>query len=374
MRIAVDIRPLMERRPGGVALFTADMVRALQARGAHDYALFCNSFGEGQKSRKAERQVVGAHISRFPNKLLNASFAFLDAPTIESLVGGADAVYLPNLNFAATRKPYVVTVHDLSFERYARFFSKKQRLWHAMVRPKRLILGAAKVAAVSRHTKEDLVETYDVPAAKVEVVHPGVGGSYRPQPPATVRAVMKRYALERPYFLFLGTIEPRKNIKNVIAAFDRLSGDENLVVAGGTGWLYRETLERAARSPRRERIRFIGYVPEEDKPALYAGSIALVYPSYYEGFGLPPLEAMACGTPVVASHATSLGEVVGDAGLLVDPYRAREIAEAMMTVRDEPAFADELRRRGLERARRFTWNESAKKMEAIFEKITGGPA
>lgn len=365
MRIAIDIRPLLEPRPGGVAHFTSCILDALLRKPSHQYALFSNAVAREPKvAGEADRR-----FSRYPNKLLNASFAFLGTPTIEGLSGGADAVYLPNLNFAATRLPYVVTVHDLSFVRYPRFFSAKQRLWHGLVEPRRLIEGAAAVTAVSEHTKADLMETYGIAGEKITVVSPGVDRSFRPLPPAECAGVLKKYDLRPGYFLFLGTIEPRKNIKNIIAAFERLGGNARLVIAGGDGWLCRAIHERAARSPARDRIRFIGYVVGEEKPALYSAALAFIYPSFYEGFGMPPLEAMACGVPVIASHVTSLGEVVGDAGLLVDPYNTNEIVAAMTALRDEPGLRETMRLRGLAQAKKFSWEGSAARLESVFASL-----
>ena len=383
MRIAIDIRPLLERQPGGVASYASRLVRALLEKPAHEYALFCNAFGKAGSGQRAAGSLLDSascqlpaasfFAHHYPNKALNASFAFLQRPLLEDLSGGADAVYLPNLNFVATRKPYVVTIHDLSFMRYPRFFSAKQRLWHAAVRPKKLVTGAAAVVAVSRHTKADIVETFGLPADAVAVVPPAADASYSPRTPSEIARVTKKYGLPERYFLSLGTIEPRKNIRNIIAAFERLAGDETLVIAGGKGWLCRDTFERAARSPARDRIRFIGYVHEADKPALYSAAIALVYPSFYEGFGMPPLEAMACGTPVIASHVTSLGEVVGDAGMLVDPYNASELADAMAAVRDSSSLASELKKRGLERSRMFSWKKSAAALEGVFNSLSRKP-
>ncbi|HTM68619.1 MAG TPA: glycosyltransferase family 1 protein [Candidatus Binatia bacterium] len=367
MRVIADIRPLLDPRRSGVGTYTAEMVRALAARGAHEYVLWSNgSRAVPPADLPAPSAKVSHRFTRRPNRLLNASFALLGAPAVESLAGGGDLVYLPNLNFVATRLPLVVTVHDLSFVRFPRFFSAKQRLWHAAVGADRLLRRAAAVVAVSEHTKADVVETYGVPAERVTVASPGVSAAFSPRPGTEIAALRAKLGLHSPYFLFLGSLEPRKNITGLIDAYDRVAGGHDLVIAGGKGWLYRDIFRRAAASPKRDRIRFIGYVEGADKPALYAGASALVYPSFYEGFGMPPLEAMACGTPVVASHASSLGEVVGDAGLLVDPYSPADIAAAMTAVVGDGRLAAELRRRGLERAKRFTWDASAAALEKAF--------
>lgn len=371
MRIIIDIRPLLEPRRSGVGTFTAEATRALAARGAHEYALFANGRNATVPGDVPSPSSLVTHrFSRYPNRILNASFAFLRRPRIESLAGPADAVWLPNLNFVATALPTAVTVHDLSFARYPQFFTAKQRLWHRMINPRAALRRASAVVAVSAHTRMDVIETYGVPADKVTVAHPGINATFVPQEDAAVRRVRERHGLHRPFFLFLGVIEPRKNVAGLIAAFSRVTADADLVIAGGKGWLCDDVFRAAARSPKKDRIRFLGYVDETEKPALYAAASAFVYPSFYEGFGIPPLEAMAVGTPVIASQTSSLGEVVGDAGLLVDPRSPAEIADAMNAVFGDGRLADELRRRGRERARRFTWEKTAESLEAAFASLS----
>lgn len=373
MRVICDIRPLLDPRRSGVGTYAAEIVRALASRGAHEYVLYANaSRGSLPADLPAPSSRVAHRLTRRPNRLLNASFALFGAPAIESLAGGGDVAYLPNLNFAATRLPLVVTVHDLSFVRFPRFFSAKQRLWHAAIGAEGLLRRAAAVIAVSRHTKADVVETFGVPEERVSVAGPGVSAGFSPRPEPEIAAVRAKHGLHAPYYLFLGSLEPRKNIPGIIDAFDRVRADLDLVIAGGKGWLFRDIFRRAAASKKRDRIKFLGYVDAADKPALYSGASALVYPSFYEGFGMPPLEAMACGAPVVASHASSLGEVVGDAGLLVDPYAPDDIAAAMTAVVEDGRLASELRRRGLERAKLFTWDASAATLEGVFARVARG--
>lgn len=370
MRIIIDIRPLLEPRRSGVGTFTAEATKALAARGAHEYALFANGRGTAVPDDvPAESSRVTHRFSTHPNRLLNASFAFLRRPRIESLAGPADAVWLPNLNFVATALPAAVTVHDLSFARYPRFFTAKQRLWHRMINPRLTLRRASAVVAVSEHTRLDVIETYGISPDKVTVAHPGISAAFVPQTDAEVRRIREKHGLHRPFFLFLGVIEPRKNVSGLIAAFERCAADADLVIAGGKGWLCDEVFRAAARSPKKGRITFLGYVDEADKAALYAAAAAFVYPSFYEGFGIPPLEAMSVGTPVIASRTSSLGEVVGDAGLLVDPRSPADIADAMTSVLADRSLADELRRRGHERARRFTWDRTAASLEAAFASL-----
>ncbi len=370
MRIAIDIRPLLERNRAGVPTYTAEMTRALAISGEHEYALFLNAAGLTVPADiPSVSSRVSHHFSRYPNRLLNSGFAFLRAPKLEQLVGDVDAVYLPNLNFVATKKPTVVTVHDLSFVRYPRFFTPKQRLWHALVGAKKTLAGAAAIVAVSEHTKCDIIETFGISETRIHTVSPGVDARYAPQSQEEIERVRAKYSLPEKFFLYLGALEPRKNINAIIAAHEQACTDADFVIAGGKGWLYEKIFSRAAASKKRDRIRFIGYVDEVDKPGLYAAALSFVYPSFYEGFGMPPAEAMAVGTPVIASHATSLAEIVGDAGLLVDPYDHSELAAAMDAIAEQPTLAAHLRTKGFERAKKFTWESSAKKLADIFSSL-----
>ncbi len=396
MRICLDIRPLLDANRSGVGNYTAGLISALLDLpssgfdGAREYVLFANAAGNRlPPDIPAGRIAAERRFLRFPNRLLNAGFALAGWPRIEDLAGGgappaqrraqgpdierapmaggADLSYFPNLNFFATKKPYIMTVHDLSFVRHPDAFSRRQKLWHAAVRPGRVLERAAAVVAVSGHTKSDIMEIYGIPAERIRVINPGVGPEFRPATEAEKIALRTKFGLNKPFFLSLGTLEPRKNIASIIAAFERLPGDAELAVAGGKGWLYRDIFRRAAASPAKNRIRFLDYVADADKPALYSAAIALVYPSLYEGFGIPPLEAMACGAPVIAGHASSLPEVVGAAGLLANPLDVSEIAEAMRAVADGPSLRLALSSAGIARAKKFSWKESAVRLSELIE-------
>jgi glycosyltransferase involved in cell wall biosynthesis len=369
VRVAVDIRPLLEPRRRGVSIYAAEIVAALARRRAHRYVLFSNARAGVPVGVPAASDAVEHRFFRYPNRAFNAAVAFSGRPRLEDMLGGIDAAYLPNLNFAATRAPLVATVHDLSFVRHPEFFTAKQRAWHRLVDARRLLARAAAVAAVSLHTKEDLIELFGIAPERIAVVSPAADPSLTPRTADEVAALRRRLGLARPFFLYLGAIEPRKNIAGIITAFAAMPKDVDLVIAGGPGWLDAPVRDRARSSPARDRIKFLDYVPPADKPALYSAAVALVYPSFYEGFGIPPLEAMACGTPVIASHATSLGEVAGDAGLLVDPHSVEEIAAAMLAVLEDHDLAALMRERGLARARMFDWDASAEALERLFAEI-----
>jgi glycosyltransferase involved in cell wall biosynthesis len=267
--------------------------------------------------------------------------------------------------------PFALTVHDLAFERYPEFFSAKQRLWHAAVNPRRLCRRADVILAVSENTKKDLVELYGLPPEKIAVtLHGATPAAISRQSSEEFR---QRHRLPERFILHVGALEPRKNHLALIDAFALLKGqtrfrDLGLVLAGPAGWRNNEILRAISTCLAAGDIKRLGFVAPADKPALYGAAAAFAFPSFYEGFGLPPLEAMAAGVPVVASFAGSLGEVVADAGVLVDPYRPAELADAIAGILDSPTLAAELSKRGRERAALFTWEECAQKTLDAFRR------
>ncbi|MBN1584984.1 glycosyltransferase family 4 protein [Candidatus Uhrbacteria bacterium] len=369
----IDIRSLLDRRRAGVGQYAYRLTMALLDRPpvpGRQYRLFAPGWkGVLPGDLPEGNGRIGYCRPKIPNRILNAAVSLSGRPRLEDLAGNFDVAWLPNINFSATGRPYAVTVHDLSFIRFPEFFPAKMRLWHAMASPARLFRQAARVIAVSRHTKEDLIETYGIGEERIEIVSPAVGPEFRPAKPEERAAVREKYGLPERFFLFLGTIEPRKNIDGLIEAFGRLKTDSHLVIAGGRGWLWQKTLRQAAISPARDRIHFIDYVDEADKPALYSSAVALTYPSFYEGFGMPPLEAMACGCPVIASFASSLGEVVGEAGLLIDPHDLNELTEAMRLVLEETGLSERLSDSGIVAAKRFDWGTGAERIDSILNDI-----
>jgi glycosyltransferase involved in cell wall biosynthesis len=222
--------------------------------------------------------------------------------------------------------------------------------------------------ADSRNTAEDLTELLGVAPEKIRTVYPGVGGQFRPLAEEGERAELsQRYGLQCAYVLCVGTIEPRKNLVAAIRAFSRVASGLNpgleLVLGGSVGWMAAETLEAAREAG--ERVRLIGRVPEGDLAKLYRQAEALLYPSHYEGFGLPPLEAMACGTPVVVARNSSLPEAVGEAGVYCDTDEG-SIGDALERVLTDSALRQRLRRLGPERAGRFTWERAAAEVRSLY--------
>lgn len=274
----------------------------------------------------------------------------------------------------------VVTVHDLGYLYYPEAHTRFQNAYlrwstHYNART------ATRVIADSEATRRDLIHHYHIPEAKIAVVYPGRDESLAPgTDPAALAAVREQYGLAGAYFLYVGTLQPRKNLVRLVQAFERLNlgtlerSEVQLVIAGKKGWLYDDLLAEIKRLGLGARVRLPGYVPDADLPALLSGALAFVFPSLYEGFGLPVLEAMACGTPVVCSNAASLPEVAGDAALLVDPLDTDGLAAAMARLASDGGLRAELIERGYRQARRFSWQRCATQVLAVLEGAGSGLA
>jgi glycosyltransferase involved in cell wall biosynthesis len=268
--------------------------------------------------------------------------------------------------------PAVVTVYDLSFLRFPERFHPLKRLYLRLF-TQWSVRRARRVIAISESTQQDVVRLLGKPADWVDVVPCGVDRRFKPQTPAAVRAFRQQQGLPERFILFLGTLEPRKNIVLLLKAYAQLvarSGDPppKLIIAGGKGWFCQEIFAAVEQLDLANRVIFPGYVPEEEKPLWYSAAEIFIYPSLFEGFGLPPLEAMACGTPVIVSDTSSLPEVVGDAGLKVPPTDATALAEAMATLLHHPATRAEWRERGLKQAARFSWLDTARQTVHVYER------
>ncbi len=274
---------------------------------------------------------------------------------------GAEAVHYPaNFGPSSAVRGLVVTVHDLSFVRHPEWFRLNRALYYRFML-KRTARVATRFLADSEATAADLRAFLRLPEDRIDVAPLGVSTHFRPAPEAALAAVRGKYRLPERFLLYVGTLEPRKNLARLIAAWSRLSREEAppLVVAGRVGWKTEAVKRAAAESPRRTEILFPGFVPQEELPALYSAAQAFVWPSLFEGFGLPPLEAMACGTPVVTSNTSSLPEAVGDAALTVDPLDEDALSDAIRRVVTDSGLRAALREQGLARAALFSWQRTA---------------
>ncbi len=261
-----------------------------------------------------------------------------------------------------------VTIHDLGYLYFPQAHPPRRRLelhlstgWNARL--------ATRVIAISQATKDDLARHYHISPDKVRVVYHGVEGRFHPTDDPAARA---RYGLPGRYLLYLGTLQPRKNLERIVQAYSGLPPDTPpLVLAGAPGWYFERISAAIATLGLERRVLLPGYIADDDVPSVLSGASVLLYPSLYEGFGLPVLEAMACGIPVLTSRTSSLPEVAGDAALLVDPLSVPEITAAVQRLLADDALRVELARRGFERARLFTWERCARETLAVLEEALG---
>ncbi len=254
-----------------------------------------------------------------------------------------------------------VTIHDLSVLDHPEWFTSSFRLWYLFLLP-RLARRARSVLTVSEHSRRSIIRKLRLPEDKVTAIPDGVNlRQFHPCDPTPVRA---KYELREPYILFVGSLDPRKNLERLLQAWARLGEfkDLDLVIVGSQGNVFRPVAIPRAR----RHIRFLGYVPDEDLPGLYAGATFFIMPSLFEGFGLAVLEAMACGTPVITSHAGALPEVAGDAAIQVDPTSVEAMAEAMRTLLLDEGLRSALRQKGMERACKFSWERSAQEISKVL--------
>lgn len=294
--------------------------------------------------------------------------------SIELRKNRVDVVHVQYTAPPRTPCALVATIHDLSFEHLPETFKRRSRA-QLRLTVRRTAQKAAQILTLSAFSRRDIIETYAVDPERVFVTPPAAPANFAPVTNATeLRRIRANYGIERDYILALGSIQPRKNLVRLINAYSSLRrvGTNNqppqLVLAGKRGWLEAATIRAAEQSEAPGDILFIGYVPDSDLPALYSGALCFAYPSYFEGFGLPVLEAMQCGTPVIAGNRTSLPEAAGDAGVLFNPFDESAIAGALTQVIENPNYRAQLRVKGLERAATFSWRTTAKMTLEAYER------
>jgi glycosyltransferase involved in cell wall biosynthesis len=281
------------------------------------------------------------------------------------LVKSKDLLWSPTNTGPLAVSNQVLTLHDLSPLDHPEWFSQPFAAWYGLLLP-RLVQRVRKIITDSHFTRGRLAEVLDLPVDRVEIVPLGVSPAFFPQPAEEQARLRGRLQLNSPYLLSLGSLEPRKNLSRLLQAWRLVSAqipDVELLIAGEMGYPFKDPVLGNLPSG----VRLLGRVSDQDLPALYSGALAFIYPSVYEGFGLPPLEAMACGTPVVVSNATSLPEVVGYAGILFDPFNVEEMAFAIERVIMDSTLRQNLRQKGLERAQQFTWERTAQQVWEVLQ-------
>jgi glycosyltransferase involved in cell wall biosynthesis len=369
MKVCIDIQPAITQR-AGVGRYTKHLVQSLNRfKGGDNLVLFYFDF-----KRKALHFDVPRAVRRpwrgCPGRVVQGAWKHWRWPPFDWLAGAADVYHFPNFIVPPLRRGRaVVTIHDLSFIRFPQFAEERNRQYLS-ARLRDTIARADAILTVSRFTAREVQAEFGVDPSRTVPIHLGVEeGLARPAPDAVGEA-LGRLGLRRPYLLTVGTLEPRKNIPFLVQLFERLTDfDGDLVIAGMPGWKYEPILDRMRGSTRADRIRYLQYVDEAALPSLYAGAALFLFPSFYEGFGLPPLEAMACGTPVVSSSAGSLREVLGSAAVLLDTFDADcWLAETRRALADAP-WRESLAAAGRKQAAAYSWDECARRTWDVYRKV-----
>jgi glycosyltransferase involved in cell wall biosynthesis len=377
VRIGIDYTAAV-RQGAGIGRYTRNLVGAIgELDQETEYRLFVAGGwdeGDGAGGLPANFQVRSIPVS---DRWLNILWQRMRLPIpVQLVTGRLDLFHSPDFVLPPTgRTGSMLTVHDLSFLRRPECFVRGfgEYLEGAV---RRAVGRAGHILADSESTRRDLLELMGVAGARVSVVYPGVEARFQPIRDPEVRdAVRRRYDLPKRFVLSVGTIQPRKNYATLLEAFASLravdqgedpASELRLVIAGQRGWMCEETFAAVERLGLADCVQFLGYVADPDLPALYSLASVFAFPSLYEGFGLPVLEAMACGTPVVSADNSSLPEVVGEAGLLIEAYDAEGMAAALCRVLSDGPLRRQLEQRGLERSREFTWSAAAARVLELY--------
>ncbi len=373
MRIAIDAHSVGAKLAGNES-YATNLIEALaQVDSVNEYTLYVTT-----------AEARARFSQRWPNFRVQTTFPhtpLIRIPVTLAAELRKRPVDVLHVQFTAppfSPCPVVVSVHDLSFEHLPQTFNRRSRT-QLRLTVRHSVKRAARILTLSEHTRRDMIETYGTSPERITAI-PLAAPSYfgRVKEERELQRVRHIYGIEGDYILCVSSIQPRKNLPRLVRAYESLRNKRGpgklpkLVLVGKCAWLYDETLRSIEEGRMKDSIILTGYVPQSDLPALYSGAICFVYPSYFEGFGLPPLEAMKCGTPVIAGNRTSLPEVVGDAGILVDPFDVNAIAAAIERLVDDPDLRQQLSVKGVARSRLFDWNETARRTLNIYEQVVGG--
>jgi glycosyltransferase involved in cell wall biosynthesis len=265
----------------------------------------------------------------------------------------------------------ITTIHDIMPYIFQKNYHLALRCTHKFITPLTL-KTSDKIISVSQHTKNDLIKYFKIPEDKIKVIYEAANENYKPLKENEMNKIKQKYNLNYPFILYVGGLAPNKNVERLIKALYKLKKQgikHKLIITGVKRYKYKSIFETIDKLNLQKDVIFTGYVPDEDLPALYNAADLFVYPSLYEGFGLPPLEAMQCGTPVITSNTSSLPEVVGDAGIMVNPYNVNELANKMYEVLTNDGLKEELSKKGLERAKLFSWKKCAEEHLKVYEEV-----
>lgn len=357
MRIGVDARSLTEPYPSGVSIYSYSLIAACAKLAPADQFILFTSGSSKFKSESLQTlekfpNVEIRHLG-LPNKAFHSLALARVAPKIDQIIGGCDVLLAPNLHFIplSAGVPLVITVHDLTFELYRQFLSLRRKVWHTAVQPQRLLRRADAIIAVSDTTRNDLIDQYAIAPDKITRIYSAAPALAEPE---DFPALPKRYCLA------LSTIEPRKNIAALVQAYEKFierypASQLDLVVIGSEGWKSSDIVQRMKAH---SRIKFFGYVTEGQKTTAWQQATGFIYPTIYEGFGFPPLEAIQSGVPIIVSRAGALPEVLGNAAFYIDPYSIEDMILALHSLDTDDGWRTQVIEQG-KLIYKYNWAETA---------------
>lgn len=366
MKISLDISPLNDPQRTGIGVYEYELLKVLLKEDKTDtFTLFGFATVKNfafLKSLFPEEINIKVILYKFPSKLFRTLFIFwqkIKFPFVEQLIGTVDVVHNFNWYFPPTlRAKKVATVYDMTSLLYPKWHDEKT-IQLDTLRFNAIKKNADMVIAISEQTKKDFLNFS--PKSRVEVIYPGVSKIFTPKKNKKLNEkIMKKYKIEKGYILSVSTLEPRKNLESLVKAFINIPTHAKLVLVGKSGWK-NEKLESLIKN-NKDRIQTLEYVPEKDLPSIYQEALVFIYPSFYEGFGIPILEAMSCGTPVIISNTSSMPEVGGDAAIYINPKSILSIQKALKEVINSPKLLEKYRKKVLIQSKKFSWEKSAKKL------------
>jgi len=345
-----------------------------------DHQNFYNLYAFNFRNRKRFKEIkfpaknYKIKVLPIPQRLIILWWMMMRRPYLERLTGKCDVYHLSEICIPPVKKAKTVAfIHDLTTILFPEHHKRSNVFLHS-----KRFKNIHKVDAIltnSESTKKDIIKHLKIKTEKIFVTYLGADECFRPMNEAEVEPVLQKYKIRKPYILFVGTLEPRKNVETLISAFDQLKAKHQilhqLVLVGQKGWLYKNIFRAIESSPNKSDIRYTDYVPDIDLPALMNGAEVFVYPSFYEGFGLPVLEAMQCGAPVITSDISSMPEVGGEACLYINPDSADELTKSIFEVINDAGLQKNLSEKGVERAKQFSWEKCARETLKVYE-MAGG--
>lgn len=372
MKICLDYQPAVTQR-AGIGRYTRVLAEQLPLlmNPEDSLRLFYFDFkGKGEQPSSLPANVTTKRFRLCPGAIMQKLWNYCSFPSFDMLAGKADIFHFTNfLSRPVMKGKVIASVHDMSFMRYPEFTEEKN-LAYLTRGIKRTIESADAIITISKFSAEEIEHFFPAAKGKIFYSHLGIAQNFSPAKDALVTATKAKYKLDRPYIITVGTIEPRKNHLLLVDAFEQIAEQGiDLVVVGGIGWKSEKIINRLTTSKYASQIHVLNHLGDGDLPALYTGASAFALPSYYEGFGFPPLEAMACGTPVVSAPGGSLQEVIADAGIIVSDYNPDAWSDALTRVISDTHLRESLINKGISHVKNFTWDKTVADTLEIYKKV-----